>query len=750
MARASILPLALALLALAVHPARATTLVVSTIDDLSNGDTSCPSALIANPGPDGISLREAITAINNASSCGSAGPHTIAFAPALAGQTIAPTQPYKQITQAGVTIAGLADGNGQPTVTIDASLLPANSLGLFAAAASNFSLISLHLTGFAAATPQERFGIHVQPNPSAPDNNVINNITISGNVFTGDSNRTSSVPVSLGSEPNLGSGNVMSGITISGNTFTNFLGTDAIRIPASGANSTVENIVISQNAFTNAFVAIELVTGNTSGNRLLHTQIAENTFLNCASALVIDIIGSAGSPVSTSNQVDDTLISGNALRGGTGAGILLLGGASDPGPGTQAVGNTISNTRIVNNLITGRTQFGPIGIQGGASGSAQNVISGVSIVNNTIANNPTGTLSAIAADANLSGGTGNVVSGVSITNSLFSGNPSDFGGSVAVQVQNSLTCQAGFAGNNRNVCANPVFINPAAGDFHIQASSPAKGAGTSIGAPANDLDCVARPNPPAIGAYEPGESGNCARNVVVAVTEPGAGSGQVTSSPAGINCSASGSQCSASFASGQQVTLTASAGANSSFSGWSGGGCSGISPCTLMLSGNATVAANFLLNGFTLSIAPSGTGSGAVTSNPSGINCGATCSASFAAGTQVVLSAVAAPGSTFAGWAGGGCGGLACTVTITSDTTVVPTFVQNVTTKIALVAAVLPLSRSVEIGGVPATAFATIINPGPGGASVCSIAPTSTIPASFAFQTTDPRTNALSGTSTHP
>ncbi|MGD0863189.1 MAG: choice-of-anchor D domain-containing protein, partial [Candidatus Limnocylindrales bacterium] len=48
----------------------------------------------------------------------------------------------------------------------------------------------------------------------------------------------------------------------------------------------------------------------------------------------------------------------------------------------------------------------------------------------------------------------------------------------------------------------------------------------------------------------------------------------------------------------------------------------------------------------------SGSGSGAVTSSPSGIDCGSTCSADFPLGSNVVLTASPAPGSLFAGWSG--------------------------------------------------------------------------------------------------
>jgi hypothetical protein len=79
--------------------------------------------------------------------------------------------------------------------------------------------------------------------------------------------------------------------------------------------------------------------------------------------------------------------------------------------------------------------------------------------------------------------------------------------------------------------------------------------------------------------------------------------------------------------------------------------------------------------GFTLTVSKTGSGSGTVTSNPGGINCGSTCAASFTAGTSVTLTATASAGSTFTGWSGGGCSGTAtCTVTLNANTTVTATF----------------------------------------------------------------------------
>jgi hypothetical protein len=63
---------------------------------------------------------------------------------------------------------------------------------------------------------------------------------------------------------------------------------------------------------------------------------------------------------------------------------------------------------------------------------------------------------------------------------------------------------------------------------------------------------------------------------------------------------------------------------------------------------------------------------------------------------------------------------------------------------VLLAAAVLPSSRSVELGNT-ATAFATLINAGPATVTGCGITPITPVTASFAYQTTDPATNAIVG-----
>ena len=77
-----------------------------------------------------------------------------------------------------------------------------------------------------------------------------------------------------------------------------------------------------------------------------------------------------------------------------------------------------------------------------------------------------------------------------------------------------------------------------------------------------------------------------------------------------------------------------------------------------------------------LTVVRNGSGSGKVTSSPAGINCGATCNATFPAGTAVTLTATpTSAASTFTGWLGNGCTGAStCTKTLAAAGNVSATF----------------------------------------------------------------------------
>lgn len=72
----------------------------------------------------------------------------------------------------------------------------------------------------------------------------------------------------------------------------------------------------------------------------------------------------------------------------------------------------------------------------------------------------------------------------------------------------------------------------------------------------------------------------------------GSGSGIVTSSDGYISC---GANCAEQYEPNATVTLTVTADTGSTFTGWSGGGCSGTGDCTVTISANVTVTATFAI-----------------------------------------------------------------------------------------------------------------------------------------------------------
>jgi hypothetical protein len=163
------------------------------------------------------------------------------------------------------------------------------------------------------------------------------------------------------------------------------------------------------------------------------------------------------------------------------------------------------------------------------------------------------------------------------------------------------------------------------------------------------------------------------QQLTLAVIKQGDGLGSVTSNPAGITC---GSTCSASFTSDKPVTLTATQGPDSIFTGWTG--CDSVSgaTCTVTMSATRTVTAIFMLQRFTLTVSKTGIGKGTVTSSPAGINCGTACSSDYVINTSVTLTATPEMTSIFNGWTGcDSVSGATCTVTMRSATSVTANFV---------------------------------------------------------------------------
>ncbi len=138
----------------------------------------------------------------------------------------------------------------------------------------------------------------------------------------------------------------------------------------------------------------------------------------------------------------------------------------------------------------------------------------------------------------------------------------------------------------------------------------------------------------------------------LSLNKTGDGEGQIVSEPSGIDC---GGDCDDYFVENHQVQLTATPEPGSVFSGWSGD-CAGADPdVSLVMDSHKICEAMFASispDTVALTLSLGGAGSGTVTSDPSGLDCGSDCEASFQRDASVTLNALPDSGSLFSGWAG--------------------------------------------------------------------------------------------------
>ena len=397
---------------------RGTVITVTNATIAVNGDTSSVQALIANPRSDGISLYEAILATNN-----NPGTWLIQFAPALKGSTIV-FDPVggpggmPPLVGGNVTINGDIDGSGKPGITL--SRAPGTNTTFFTILSGGNTLNALALQNCALCILIQRPSAKFSLPPAT--NTTFSNITISNLVITGVENEGITLNSRLGEmgtappNPGLATGNIWDHILITGNTISS---TSSGRL-----------------------LGIDLVLGNTVGDVLQHTTIANNNLvMQSPGGGGIQVIAGAGLG-NTNNQALDTLIANNTITGtsfesgihvGTGigsaskntmngmqiignqlhmtgpgpypaepVGIEIVGGdaASDDGdpsltPIQYSENNLISNLGILANTIEvtetasaalGIAAFG-ISVQESCCGNRNNTLTGLSILGNTITGN---------------------------------------------------------------------------------------------------------------------------------------------------------------------------------------------------------------------------------------------------------------------------------------------------------------------------------------------------------------------------
>jgi uncharacterized protein (TIGR03437 family) len=367
---------------------RGTLITVTNATVAVNGDTSSVAALIANPGPDGISLLEAIMATNS-----DPGTWVIQFAPALKGSTIvvdsAPGGILAGLVGGNVTIDGDIDGDGQPDITLSTQ----------SGAYSGIDVASGGNTIYALALQNFMYGVWITT-PGAP---------VSGKTF--------------------------SNITIANLTMTDVQNEGIWLFSGSGTGNTWDHLLITGNTITGTasgpLLGIDLSVGGTVGDTLQHTTIANNNINIPMSGGGGIVMTSGGGIGSTNNQALDTLIASNVISStfpqfeiriatGVGAasgnlidGVQVIGnqlsitgpawgtstfpaaiqvvsgdGASDDKqpdlrPIQYSENNIARNIGILSNTITGTSSSG-IDLQVACCGNRNNTISGLSILGNTI------------------------------------------------------------------------------------------------------------------------------------------------------------------------------------------------------------------------------------------------------------------------------------------------------------------------------------------------------------------------------
>ena len=455
-------------------------LTVTTTADGVNGDTANTRTLSLSPGPDGISLREAILAVNHTQ-----GAHTITFSPSLVGRSIGLLSPLPIVVRDSTSIIGAPGSDGAPGVTLDGSGTNCCE-ALMRIEGSAITVSGLRFANF----PQQALKVVL-----GLDKLTLTDLTFAGNVFDNRPSTAKATGIFLtsGAYNNFTPG-LLARVNITANTFIHIQGDgDAILV---GSDGVVEGLDVSYNTFVDCNLGVELAHGRGSNNIYRGTRIHGNSFTGTLSAS-IDMASYTG----TGNLIDSTSIYGNRFTTDVNWALLAIAGE------TGSTGNTISTLSFANNVVD-RSSSG-VGVIGGNQGANGNQVSGVRMTNNTFYRS-----SGVMVNVDGSAASGNSITGFDLRNSIFWSpgvtQVADFSGRSITpgMVSFTITTMTGFAGANGDFAADPLFVSPNAGDFHLQAGSPAIGAGTSIGAPTTDLACYSRSGMPDLGAYAFGSAAN--------------------------------------------------------------------------------------------------------------------------------------------------------------------------------------------------------------------------------------------------
>ena len=369
-----------------------TTITVTTNADIINGNVSSVAGLLANPGPDGIALREAIEATNN-----DPGEYTIRFAAQLDGAKIytggTNNQDLPPLLGGSVIINGDIDGDLTPDVTIANASTFQFPFG-FKIQSSNNTLHALQMEGYF-------IGVLIKPTTATTANTTFRSITVS-NMMMGDV----LVGITLHAGPDEGAfatHNHWEDILLINNEFD--VKQDGITVNLNNTigdhvdNLTVANnrIFVTQNINSASF-GIQFMAGfwvGSNENVMTNITITQNTIQGNPDQAIALI---SGAVAASENMIDGVSILENEIlisdtnwsyQAGT-YGINLYSGDGgsdyiDPGyePITYPENNVLRNIDVIGNTIEGFAGRG-VSIAGGCCGARNNTIENVNILSNQI------------------------------------------------------------------------------------------------------------------------------------------------------------------------------------------------------------------------------------------------------------------------------------------------------------------------------------------------------------------------------
>lgn len=364
-------------------------MTVTTNSDLSNGDTSSWISLQASPGPDGVSLREALEVTNSAP-----GDYTIRFAQQLAGAAVqvGAGDDLPALTGGSVFINGDIDGDGKPDVTLS-NVRPhepnAFAFGLKISSSGN----RLH------ALVLENFSIGVFFRPLSGDGRYADN-EVSRVVFRGMHVAGIVQNSGVGAPGTELTNNHWLRTRLIGNTIES-KGDGIALFLYEAIGDVVEQLVVSDNAIRiteSGGRGISIAVGGLAGsrdNRLSDAVISGNSIEGAAFAAIGVSSGELGA---SNNTVERLRVAGNRIRidspttpegfSRMAIGVAAGDGATDHNnPGTSPIlypeNNVMRDVEIAGNTLTGRGGLS-IAVSGGCCGAAGNFVTAVRIAGNTV------------------------------------------------------------------------------------------------------------------------------------------------------------------------------------------------------------------------------------------------------------------------------------------------------------------------------------------------------------------------------